>query len=93
MGSSATQRHPVRSGSYELPIWLGIPGIRLAGGSHLFVMSGVMAEGDPLHLGFDTWGITKTSTALRRQTYPVVAQGRDWKWRGRYCHHGDVWVG
>ncbi len=40
-------------------------GIQLAGGSLHFVMSRLMAEGDLVHLGFDTWGITETSTTWR----------------------------
>lgn len=63
VGSNAMQRHPVRSGSYELLVWLGNQGIRLAGGSLHFMMSRVIADDDPVHLGFDTWGITGTSIA------------------------------
>jgi len=61
--SSATQRHPVRRGSNELPVCLGDPGTGLVSGSLPFVMSMVMAEGDLVHFGFDTWGITQTSMA------------------------------
>ena len=63
--SSATQRHPARSGSCELPVWLGDPRVCWAGGSLHFVMSRDRADGDPVHLGFDMWGSTETSIALR----------------------------
>ena len=63
--SSTKKQQPVRSGSYELLVWLGDPEIRLAVGSLHFVMSKVMAECDPVHLRFDTWGLTETSTTWR----------------------------
>lgn len=61
--SSIVQRHFARSGSYELPVWLGDPGIQLVGGSLHCVIGRVMSEGDLVHLGFDPWGITETTIA------------------------------
>lgn len=37
-------------------------GIQSANKPLQFVMIGYMAKGDLVHLGFDTWGITETST-------------------------------
>ena len=42
---------------------MGDPRVCWVGGSLHFVMSMDKADGDPIHLGFDTWGITETSTA------------------------------
>lgn len=68
MSSNWSRRYAatsVRSGSYKLPVCLGNPGIQFTGRSLHSVTSKVMAEDDLVHFGFDTWGITETSTAWR----------------------------